>query len=261
MKQVMRIVCALAAAAALALAQPKASEDTLRVIELKSANARSVAEGLGAVTGGMASVTASGNSIIVRGNAESVRTVEEAVLKLEAAAAAYNATRGAPADAVNVELTVHLLYGSAEEALAGEALPQDLEPTVRQLRSLFPYKSYQILDSLLLRGREGQDTFASGALPMKDQYQTYRFRYRPSVARPLGEAPRMVHLSNLDLQLRLSLGTRRNAEGVMEDQWADSQISTSLDAREGQKTVVGKSNVARTEDAIILVVTPRVVLE
>jgi hypothetical protein len=36
------------------------------------------------------------------------------------------------------------------------------------------------------------------------------------------------------------------------------EINTSLDAREGQKVVVGKSNMRGSDDAMILVITPRV---
>jgi len=41
---------------------------------------------------------------------------------------------------------------------------------------------------------------------------------------------------------------------------SNAHISTnSLDAKEGQKIVVGKANLANTEDAIILVITPKVI--
>jgi hypothetical protein len=38
-----------------------------------------------------------------------------------------------------------------------------------------------------------------------------------------------------------------------------ASIATDLDIREGQKTVVGKSSVSSTGDALILVIVPRLV--
>jgi hypothetical protein len=38
-----------------------------------------------------------------------------------------------------------------------------------------------------------------------------------------------------------------------------ASINTDLDIREGQKTVVGKSSINSTGDALILVIVPKVV--
>ena len=267
-----RMLWILVATATLVLAQqqqapepPKANPgDTLKVIDLKQANADSVAKALNGVLGGLAAVTASSGAIIVRGSPDAVRVIEEAVAKLDVAAADNATTRNTgniPANPVNVDLTAYLLYGAADADASG-AIPQDLTGTVQQLRSVFPYQSYRVLDSFVLRSRDGRQTSSSGTLPgAPGQPGTdYRLIYTAAVARPMGAAPRMVHITNLSLRLTAQIGMRTNPETkASQPIYSNSAIETSLDAREGQKTVVGKSNVARTQDAIILVVTPKVI--
>jgi len=185
--------------------------------------------------------------LIVRGSPEAVSLVEGAVATLDQPPAPKPATP-------NVELTVHLLYGSAQEKT--DSVPQDLASTVKQLHGLFPYKSYRVLESFLLRGRDGQDTTTSGSLPSSQS--TYNFRFRPSVLP--GPAPRMVRIDNLGLGLRFltsrKVGPANETEQI---EASDAGINTGLDAREGQKVVVGKSNMRGTDDAIILVITPKVI--
>ena len=264
-----RMLWILAASAACALAQqpspepPKANPgDTLKVIEVKKAEASTLARSLNNVLGGLAQVTASSGSLIVRGSPEAVRVIEEAVAKLdvEPLEAPPVPGLGRPT-AVNVELAVHLLYGSAKEDAAA-SVPQELEATVRQLRSVFPYRSYRVMDSFVLRSRDGDSTSSRGTLPGNSEARptTYSLGFQAAVGRPLGEPPRLVHISNLNLSLTMPTGTRFNPETKQNDpQYQESRIATSIDAREGQKTVVGKSNVARTEDAVILLVTPKVI--
>lgn len=72
-----------------------------------------------------------------------------------------------------------------------------------------------------------------------------------------------MRLDNLSLFLRLYRVTRaydsEKKQAVEQPDVSEANLATSLDAREGQKVVVGKSNVRGTDDAIILVITPRVI--
>src|SRR5262249_34864659 len=137
-----------------------------------------------------------------------------------------------------------LLYGAAQDP-AGDTTPQDLAATVKQLRSIFPYKGYRVMESFVLRGRDGQQTQTNGTLP--GSTTLYDFKYRPHVLP--GSAPRMIRIDGLHFQLRIPENNT----------FFDANISTDLDTREGQKVVVGKSNVRGTADAILLVVTPKVI--
>jgi hypothetical protein len=214
--------------------------DVLRVIEVKQADVSDLAITVNRAVGNLAAVTAdpSRRVLIVRGSQQAVDFVEVAVKRLDQPTV--------PQTRINVELTVHLLYGSLQEG-HGEPPPADLASTVKQLTSLFPYKHYSVLESFVLRGRDAQPSETGGTLP--NSTSTYQFRCRPSIGS--GPAPRTVRLDDLRLELKWKNPTT-NFETF-------ASIVTGLDTKEGQKVVVGKSNVTGTADAIILVVSPKVV--
>jgi hypothetical protein len=222
------------------LTAPAPKPDVLRLIDVKQADVNELAGIINRAVGNQASLTAdpSRHVLIVRGSADAVGFVEEAVKRMDQPPVAQ--------PRINLELTVHLLYGSMQEA-HGEPPHADLASTIKQLSSLFPYKNYSVLESFVLRGRDGQPSDTHGSLP--NSGSTYQFRCRPSVMS--GPAPRAIRLDDLRLDLRWEVKAANIA--------SEASISTGLDTKEGQKVVVGKSNVAGTADAIILVVSPKVV--
>jgi hypothetical protein len=150
-----------------------------------------------------------------------------------------------PGAAINLELTVYLVSGLAEaQAAVKDEVPQDLAATLQQLRGVFAYKSYRLIDAVTLRGRNNGGAEVAGELP---DYSHYDFRYIRARISP--ETPHMVRLDGLRLEI-----ARRHADRV--DNVA--LVSTDLDIRDGQKTVVGKSAV-NGKDALFLVIVPKVV--
>jgi hypothetical protein len=157
-----RLIVTLVAASATAFAQdqiaaPKPAvvkSDIVKVIQIRQADVESLAQIIKSVTGGLAVVTAdpARRVLIVRGTPEGTAVVEAAVKALDEPPA----PKPSPP---NVELTVHLLYGAAEEK--ADSVPQDLASTVKQLRGLFPYKSYRVLAAARIRGRTGACRTAS----------------------------------------------------------------------------------------------------
>jgi hypothetical protein len=233
------LILTLAATACLALGQatapaPLSPGEIIRVLEVKNGDAGAIQRNLGSIFPG---VSQTNGRLIVRGQPAVVDMIEEAIKKLDVAAPDT-------LPALNVELTLQLLYGSAQEA-TGAAVATDLDATVRQLRALFPYKSYRMLDAQVLRSRSGQSIKASGSLP--NGKSSFQFEVLPFVMS--GAAPRSIRMDRLNLNVRQ----------LFENQFIDARIETSLEAREGQKTVVGKANVTGTDDAIILVITPKVI--
>ena len=220
--------------------------EVVRVIEVKQGDAAAIWNTLKAVLPG---ISYSGRNLIVRGQESVVATIEDAVKRLDVAPP----PPPPPPEiqrVVNVEFTFQLLYGSAQEG--SSTIPSDLEATVRQLRSLFPYKNYRVLDTQVLRGRDGAGVEFSGTLPGSDS--VYNLKYTPRVSP--GAAPRSVRAQRLEFGARMKVFA--NAEKTTY-QFIPTGIITDVDAREGQKTVVGKSNVTGTDDAIILVLTVKVI--
>jgi len=162
--------------------------------------------------------------------------IEDAIKRLDVPAAA-------PKD---IAMIVYLVVAS-EQAAPGDSLPQELEPVIRHLKGLFPFKSFRMLDTLALRTQPGNKAAASGIINTGGSDTTYHFTVRPS---GVNEDPqgRLIRLSDLSLGLRVP--TRRGLE--------DAGINTEITVREGQKVVVGKSNMGTPDQALILVVTANI---
>jgi Bacterial type II/III secretion system short domain len=177
--------------------------------------------------------------IAVRGNDDMVAAYEEAVKKLDVA----------PLD---FELTVYLISATPQ---VGDHLPDALASTAKQLHGVFAYKGYDLLDSFVLRGRDGQGANGSGAnADGTIKNSTYSFHYnRASV---LDGPPKIVNLQNLNLQVRMPTGT---FDEKGNPRYKTTGVSTDVDIRDGQKVVVGKSDMNNGESPLILVVTAKVV--
>src|SRR6266550_2488807 len=72
----------------------------------------------------------------------------------------------------NVEVTIYLL--SALGQPSGGAMPAELEGVVKQLKGMFSYKGYQLIDTMVMRGRAGHGGEASGVVDnaSKSQFKT-----------------------------------------------------------------------------------------
>ena len=240
----MKTLVLMLAAAVSSIAQPPTPPpptalipgEVIRVIEVKS-GANGVYQSLKTIFPGISLVNE--NRVLVRGTVSVVDMIEEAIKKLDTPTA--EATQ-------NVELTLQILQGSAEGA--GGPVPGDLDATIKQLRSLFGFKSFKLLDTQIIRTRSGRAGELGGALP--GSTRTFFLYVTPTVNPPAApNTAKTIHLA----QLRFTFRTPKLTDATQFDQWT---INTDLDAKEGQKTVVGKSNIPGTEDAIILVLTPKV---
>jgi hypothetical protein len=232
----MKIICGLAMMSLLAWGQetPQKTTTVRKLIQLKYVNADRVHNLLRNYTNASVDSDDSMHMIAVRGTDDMVAAFEEAVKKLDVA----------PLD---FELIVYLISTSPQP---GDQLPDALASTAKQLHGVFAYKGYQLLESFVLRGRDGQGGSAEGTV----KNSTYSFRYNR--ASTLDGSPKIVTLQNLSLQIRMPTGMRGD-KGQME--YRSTGLSTDIDIRDGQKVVVGKSDVNNGESPLILVVTAKVV--
>lgn len=240
----MKIVCGLALMSLLALGQEEGAPKTVRkLIQLKYANVGQVHSLLRIYESSDLRLNSSDermHMLAVQGTPSLVATIEDAVKKLDV-------------PPLDFELTVYLISTAAQ---GGDQLPEALAGTAKQLHGVFAYKGYQLLESFVLRGRDGQNQNASGQVASAEgtvKNSTYAFRYnRASV---LDGTPKIVSLQSLNLQIRLFTG--RDVKG--DAQYKTTGLSTDVDIRDGQKVVVGKSDVNNGESPLILVVTAKVV--
>jgi hypothetical protein len=176
------------------------------------------------------------HTLIVSGPAETVAAYEEAVRKVDVAPATF-------------ELTVYLISNSPSDQL-----PDALGPAAKQLHGLFAFKGYQLLDSFELMGRDGQRGIAQGSFLKDGKTSSYSFQY--ALASVTGETPKNVNLHNLSLMVTLHTGVA-DKDGNPIGPFAN--LLTDIDIRDGQKVVVGKSDVNGGASPLILVVTAKVV--
>ena len=157
------------------------------------------------------------------------------------------------ASGANVELTVYLLSGALQTTGADD-VPQDLSSTVKQLHSVFSYKSYKLAESFVLRGRSSGPKALNGGASTQGILPGDALHYEFSYYRVwlTSETPRKVHIDRLQIVLRNDMPHNRPTDPV-------ASLTTDLDLIEGQKTVVGKSSVNNAGDALILVIVPKVI--
>jgi hypothetical protein len=100
-------------------------------------------------------VKRSGATWVITGTPERVASAE-AILKQLDVAPAPATNRTPPAPRKSIQLTAYLIIASRSEVV-GTPLPKDLESAVNQVASVFPYKSFSLLDAIELRLLNGTD--------------------------------------------------------------------------------------------------------
>jgi hypothetical protein len=192
------------------------------------------------------------NAIVVRGKPSDVETLEKTIRELDSVSSAPGSR--------NVELTVYLLSGSNSPAPPGadDKLPV-ITSVVKQLRAVFPYGNYQLLSTMLLRSGEGTVASTDGVLkafgnPGDGGFPSrYSINYKAARFSPDQAAP-SIHLSGFHFVLRGMLPT-----GSGHQQQFDAGVETDVDLRQGQKVVVGKSNLESVDSALFVVLMAKLV--
>jgi len=187
-------------------------------------------------------------TLAVTDTPEKVAAVEEVVKRLDVPAPPPK----------NVELTVYLVAG-LQQAVQ-ETVPKELEPVMKQLRGVFSYQGFRVIDTLVVRTRDGQEAEASGvgaatAVPPESGQRTiYQIRLGSVRITPESQG-NVIRIDKLKLGARVPVSVGPNPRDY---QYLDTGFGTNIDVREGQKVVVGKANIDGA-NAMILVVTAKVV--
>ena len=185
------------------------------------------------------------HAIVVSGPAQAVAEYEEMVKKFDT-------------PPPNVELTGYLVSASSHEG--ADDVPKDLVPTAKQLHGVFAYKSYRVFQTLILRARDGHDSRDSGTLP--NTTSQYDLSFRSAGISP--GTPHAVHFDGMRLEITTPTGQTNLGRGLVTDKDGKpierrATIQSDIDMTEGQYVVVGKSSANSSDDALILIVTAKVV--
>ena len=171
----------------------------------------------------------------VRAPKEIMPAIEDAIKRLDV-----------PMPRKDAELTIYVLLASEQPSAV--QLPATLQPVVNQLKNVLSYKGYQLVDTLIARGREtNTNTVLLGALPVEHApfpgNVTYRFGARFRVMNPADGKEAVLRLENMQFQLNVPIDTAGHT--------TDLQINTDVEIPRGQQVVVGKATY--NDRAFILV--------
>jgi hypothetical protein len=240
------------------------------VIDVRYADANALAKLLGNLAYG------SSNGLLSRSiatahpdlHAISIGTHDPSFLKLaKEIVKRYDVPRAGPdlSHAHGVEILAHILLAGPKGS-SGDALPASLEPVVKQLRSVFGYTDIRLLDSALILGREARGVEVSGTLSgLIDALKLeglktpsiYRLRVK-SISVDQSAKGNSVLLEEFRFSARVPYPIGPAGTGV-QYQFMDLGFDTDLNVLEGQKVVVGKTHIGETKEAMILVLSARVV--
>jgi uncharacterized Zn-finger protein len=223
--------------------EPK-PEQTSKVFEVRPGNVERITGALRNLVGHDAVKTDRNlGMIVVRTQPELMPAVEQVVRRLDTAVPIPN----------NVEITVFLLEASREPA-AGASIPAELQPTVAQLRNIFAYQNFQLLDTAVLRSRSMQTANVNGVLSVvsfgKDFTLPYQVRLRPMVQ--TDDKARSIRIDDLRFATQVPVDSAGHPR-------VTASIEAEIDVREGQKVVVGKTGLEGTKRALILVLSGKIV--
>jgi len=184
-------------------------------------------------------------AIVLRGKPADVSALENTIRELDSASSNLGSSK-------NVELTVYLLSGSSSSSPSAteEKLPV-VAPVVKQLHAVFPYSNYQLLSTMLLRSGEGTPASTSGLLKgfgNSTAPSHYEVSYKAARV-SADEAGPSIHLMGFHFLLRVAIGASM----------FDAGVETDVDLRDGQKVVVGKSNVETADSALFVVLVAKLV--
>jgi hypothetical protein len=169
----------------------------------------------------------------------------------------------------NVETSIYMI-GASQGSITGMLDPngETLTPVLKQLRSIFPYKNYQLLSMMLMRSAQTVKAETAGLMkavqPVADRWPTpaqYKIAYdSASVSK---ESPALIHIANLRVSVSMPVMTGLKPKDApfasTQFQMQNVGISTDVDLREGQKIVVGNVDLADADVCLFLVLSARLV--
>ncbi len=185
--------------------------------------------------------------VAVRGSKETVQAIREAIASLEAM----------PRPAGDVEVRGWILQATDKPAPSA-GLPAEIAEVAEQLKQTFHFQGVVLLETLLLRGHDDDDCRLSGNVPPMAAglpSGEYSFRFLPQV-QPDGDVA-AVTLNNLSLGMKVALPAPEKS-GLPHIN-REIGFSTNIRLKEGEKAIVGKTNLDGSCDALVLVLTARLV--
>ena len=238
----------------------KESEWITQIFRIENTDARRLSDIL-QMFGGNIRYSTESSAIIVIGSEDTVAAVEAAIHILD--------VPSEPESRPNIQLIVYTLEAvvpGGEPEFGEQAVPNNLESVVKELRNVFPYEGFRLVDTLLVRCRDGSHAQTETYLPIATGHEFTRglgFTLRATTtvtadAQPAGirdAHPARIRID--DFMFAVSAVSESQPRGKESRQLI--ALTSEIDMREGQKVVVGKGNAEMSSNALFAVVTAKVV--
>lgn len=234
-----------------------------RLLKVEHANVEKVAELLTVfqISGCQVVADEEMQVLAVSGPADAVQQVEDAVKLLDKPTAPEPRKK-------NIELLVYVLEGHAEP-VENAAIPDELKDVTTELSRTFRYPSFILLDTLLMRCRDGESTQSVNMLPgvggddstqqLKVDRVFVTSEGPPATVR-LDEFVYNAEIRSPSLEMPASVGEQpKGPQRPYNRPYRSVGFNANLDVQEGLKVVVGKANMGNASTTMFVVVTVRVV--
>jgi hypothetical protein len=240
------IIAALLCAAPVLAQQPKETVTKLVTLTYNDPNAiRNVI----AVFGVSVEPSPAAKALTISGPPANVEAALAAIAKLET-------------PRKNVELTAWFVVGSDQPNLTGAAVPAEIRDVIAQLKNVFTFKDYRMLDTLSLRTRSGSFADTTGILTPGANPRLTEFSIRNA---SVSEDGATVRIDRMHAGLRIPLIQREGTAGAKDSSvqtkvtYMNTGIDQDIDVKEGQKVVVGRASLEGPEKALFVIMTARVI--
>ena len=217
------------------------AERVIKVIQLKYANADRIGDLL-SIFGGSLKWDRQTKVLTVVGPPATVAALEEAIKKLDVP----------PPPVKDIDLTAYFVLATRQPMQAGD-LPLELDEVVAQLKGVLNYKSFQLLNTAFIRAQDGGGAGVSGVATIGSDAVNFRLNFRSADITLEGKV-RTVRIRNLSFEAEHS----PNATALVA-KTTSAGIHTDIDIVEGQKVVVGRTALGFPDNALILVLTAKVI--
>jgi len=228
-----------------------AEDRVQKVITIKNGNLNGIYHTIRDLLPGSNVLASTDNDhLILSGPKDTIAGLEEMIKQLDVA----------PAAKKNAETTVYMIIASSQAN--NSPVPAELEPVIAQLKGVFQYKGFRVLESFMLRSRSGDGASTNGFLPPlpgtsppANSKILYYFRFQRASVDSEGSSP-VVRYNDLSLQVKIPMAIGFKGDTT----YSEATIQTNVDVPAGKKLVVGKTSAVEGSDsALFLVISAKVV--
>lgn len=168
----------------------------------------------------------------------------------------------------NLDTTLFLIVGTNQD-VADSRIPATLDPVLRQLRSVLPFKNYRLAATLINRVKnEGRLDLSWIGGPMASAVGTTaaatpsfsQFKVRQVKLVRNSEGQQMVQMAGFHFGARIPIQSQTiaaNGTVLPNFNYESTGLATDISLRESEAVIVGTLNLGPSGDAIILVVSAK----